>query len=187
MVVYAPYLMGRSEKLWGADALTFNIHRWFSPVTGEPVREPSFFKLPVFQAGPRLCLGKAAAMGTVMMMLSRIVKEVSQARTSQRHPVCARLFPLSISHARLLAAVVSPLVSVRDHLFEDLRHVRYEHRTPDQRWTASATAQALNFPSLQLPCSRRSHDQSIARAAASQARSKIVIQTKCKCLMIKRR
>lgn len=59
-VTYHPYAMGRMEPVWGPDCLEFSPERWlnnngiFSPVNP--------FKYPVFQAGPRVCLGKELAL-----------------------------------------------------------------------------------------------------------------------------
>jgi cytochrome P450 len=52
MVVYSPYLMGRSHKLWGSDAHLFRTERWFDE-DGQPVKEPSPYAFPVFNAGMR--------------------------------------------------------------------------------------------------------------------------------------
>merc|ERR1712151_374515 len=50
-IAYLPYSMGRLEELWGPDAEAFRPERWI------PFIQPSPFKFPVFQAGPRICLG----------------------------------------------------------------------------------------------------------------------------------
>ena len=57
-VTYHPYAMGRMEKAWGEDCLEFKPERWLK--NGEFVSENPF-KYPVFQAGPRVCLGKEMA------------------------------------------------------------------------------------------------------------------------------
>jgi len=53
-VMYPPYVMGRREELW-EDALTFKPERWLNK------KQPSSYKFPAFNAGPRLCLGKDMA------------------------------------------------------------------------------------------------------------------------------
>ncbi|CAO3633950.1 unnamed protein product [Cunninghamella echinulata] len=55
-VMWNPYAMGRSEKIWGADATEFKPERWIN-ADGGLVRE-SQGKWPAFHAGPRVCLGK---------------------------------------------------------------------------------------------------------------------------------
>ncbi|XP_051116158.1 cytochrome P450 94B3 [Andrographis paniculata] len=58
-VTYFPYGMGRMEALWGKDCLEFRPERWLDG--GGGVARVSPFKFPVFQAGPRVCLGKEMA------------------------------------------------------------------------------------------------------------------------------
>ncbi|CAG7869774.1 unnamed protein product, partial [Brassica rapa] len=63
-VTYFPYGMGRMENLWGKDWDEFKPSRWFDsePGSTRPVLKPvSPFKFPVFQAGPRVCVGKEMA------------------------------------------------------------------------------------------------------------------------------
>ncbi|CAN8312130.1 unnamed protein product [Cochlearia groenlandica] len=57
-VYFAIYAMGRMESIWGKDCESFRPERW--------IQEGSFvsddqFKYVVFNAGPRLCLGKTFA------------------------------------------------------------------------------------------------------------------------------
>ncbi|KAJ3703565.1 hypothetical protein LUZ61_007270 [Rhynchospora tenuis] len=54
-VMYHPYAMGRMESIWGEDCLEFKPERWLCDGVFTP---ESLFKYPVFQAGPRVCLGK---------------------------------------------------------------------------------------------------------------------------------
>jgi cytochrome P450 len=54
MVVYLPYTMGRNENIW-KDAHLFKPERFMN-------YNPSAYKYPVFQAGPRICLGKQMAL-----------------------------------------------------------------------------------------------------------------------------
>ncbi|GMH31572.1 hypothetical protein Nepgr_033416 [Nepenthes gracilis] len=74
-VVYHPYAMGRSEKLWGKDWSEFRPERWLEKKTTEQgencwrfvPRDP--YSYPVFQAGPRICLGKEMA----FLQMKRVV------------------------------------------------------------------------------------------------------------------
>lgn len=54
-VSYSIYSMGRMESIWGSDYLEFKPERWLR--NGKFVAEDPY-KFPVFQAGPRICLGK---------------------------------------------------------------------------------------------------------------------------------
>ncbi|KAG9454852.1 hypothetical protein H6P81_007756 [Aristolochia fimbriata] len=57
-VSYSPYSMGRLERLWGPDCLSYRPERWLEKGI---FRAESQFKYPVFHAGPRVCLGKEMA------------------------------------------------------------------------------------------------------------------------------
>ncbi|CAM8985116.1 unnamed protein product [Rhodiola kirilowii] len=58
-VTYFPYGMGRMEALWGEDWAEFKPDRWL--VEPETLNRVSPYKYPVFQGGPRVCLGKEMA------------------------------------------------------------------------------------------------------------------------------
>ncbi|XP_062010762.1 cytochrome P450 704C1-like [Rosa rugosa] len=59
MVAYQPYAMGRMKFLWGDDAEEFRPERWLDE--NDIFQPESPFKFTVFQAGPRICLGKEFA------------------------------------------------------------------------------------------------------------------------------
>ncbi|KAJ6352310.1 hypothetical protein OIU76_001511 [Salix suchowensis] len=75
-VLYHPYAMGRLEMLWGPDWEEFKPDRWLQRA-GDGVsndgkwsfvgRDP--YSYPVFQAGPRICLGKDMA----FLQMKRVV------------------------------------------------------------------------------------------------------------------
>jgi cytochrome P450 len=70
-VTYHPYAMGRMDRIWGSDCLEFKPERWLK--NGKFVAQCPF-KYPVFQAGPRVCLGKDLAsmeMKTVALAIIR--------------------------------------------------------------------------------------------------------------------
>jgi cytochrome P450 len=79
-MVYMPYVMGRLEELWGADAEVFQPERWI------PFSRPSFFKFPVFQAGPRICLGMEMALleakVTTVLLVQRFKVKLAREDTS---------------------------------------------------------------------------------------------------------
>ncbi|RKO85708.1 cytochrome P450, partial [Blyttiomyces helicus] len=54
VVVWIPYAMGRSRAIWGAHAHEYKPERWL----GEKDLQPSSYEYPVFNAGPRICLGR---------------------------------------------------------------------------------------------------------------------------------
>ncbi|XP_073143108.1 cytochrome P450 94C1 [Henckelia pumila] len=70
-VTYHPYAMGRMERIWGHDFAEFKPERWLE---NGVFKQANPFKYPVFQAGPRVCLGKEIAlveMKTVALSLIR--------------------------------------------------------------------------------------------------------------------
>ncbi|KAI3449736.1 hypothetical protein Pfo_006401 [Paulownia fortunei] len=74
-ISYHPYAMGRVEKVWGADWAEFRPGRWLE--WEEKTEKWSFvgrdpFTYPVFQAGPRICLGKEMA----FLQMKRVVSGV---------------------------------------------------------------------------------------------------------------
>ncbi|XP_030456541.1 cytochrome P450 94A2-like [Syzygium oleosum] len=74
-VVYHPYAMGRLPELWGADWPDFMPERWLAEGGGGGkwgFVGPDPYKYPVFQAGPRICLGKEMA----FLQMKRVVAAV---------------------------------------------------------------------------------------------------------------
>lgn len=71
-VTYHPYAMGRVEKVWGSDWAEFHPERWLerdeSSGKWNFVAKDSY-TYPVFQAGPRICLGKEMA----FLQMKRVV------------------------------------------------------------------------------------------------------------------
>ncbi|GAV80906.1 p450 domain-containing protein, partial [Cephalotus follicularis] len=73
-VTYHPYAMGRLKELWGPDFAEFKPERWLKrDDNGKWIfvaRDP--YTYPVFQAGPRVCLGKEMA----FLQMKKVVAEV---------------------------------------------------------------------------------------------------------------
>ncbi|KAL5059655.1 hypothetical protein RYX36_031259 [Vicia faba] len=72
IVTYHVYAMGRMKSLWGDDWAEFRPERWLERdvVNGKWVFVGrDLYSYPVFQAGPRVCLGKEMA----FMQMKRIV------------------------------------------------------------------------------------------------------------------
>ncbi|XP_057964531.1 cytochrome P450 94A1-like [Malania oleifera] len=76
-VAYHPYAMGRLEKLWGADWAEYRPERWLErePLGGKWrfVARDSY-EYPVFQAGPRICLGKEMAFLQMKRVVAGVVR-----------------------------------------------------------------------------------------------------------------
>ena len=64
VVMWAPWSMGRSNLIWGNDADDFRPERWLPRHNDDQVPSlmtKSAFEFPVFNGGPRSCLGKKMA------------------------------------------------------------------------------------------------------------------------------
>ncbi|KNA21513.1 hypothetical protein SOVF_042410 isoform A [Spinacia oleracea] len=69
-VLYHVYAMGRLKSIWGEDCSEFKPERWFKD--GQFVPENQF-KYVVFNAGPRLCVGKKFAYTQMKMVAASIL------------------------------------------------------------------------------------------------------------------
>ncbi|KAG6554081.1 hypothetical protein Mapa_003996 [Marchantia paleacea] len=69
-VTYSAWAMGRLESLWGQDCLEYKPERWFH--NGMLMQE-SPFKFPVFQAGPRICLGREMALTQMKYIVASLM------------------------------------------------------------------------------------------------------------------
>jgi cytochrome P450 len=67
-VLYHPYAMGRNPVRW-PEPLKFNPDRWI------PFKQPSPYEFPVFQGGPRSCLGRDLAMFEAKVVIAMLVQE----------------------------------------------------------------------------------------------------------------
>ena len=95
MVGYHPYAMGRLEKLWGSDCLEFKPERWLKDGVFVP---PNPYKYPVFQAGPRICLGKDMAIIQMKSIAAAILMHFTLSVPEGYKPVYALSFVLSIKN-----------------------------------------------------------------------------------------
>ncbi|PIA51183.1 hypothetical protein AQUCO_01100189v1, partial [Aquilegia coerulea] len=97
-VTYFPYGMGRMESLWGKDRLEFKPDRWFI----EPDKEENGelknvcpYKFPVFQAGPRVCLGKDMAFLQMKYVVASVLNRFEIRPVGSDQPV---FVPLLTAH-----------------------------------------------------------------------------------------
>jgi len=72
LVAYNIYAMGRDSSVWGSDADVFRPERWL-----EMDELPNSYKNPVFNAGPRECLGKRLAMVEMKTCLAMLLPHLS--------------------------------------------------------------------------------------------------------------
>jgi len=64
-ISYEPYQMGRDPSLW-SNPLKFDPDRWISA-------KPTQYEFPVFQAGPRVCLGQSMATFEAGLLIAYLV------------------------------------------------------------------------------------------------------------------
>ena len=69
-MVFSPYFIGRDPRLW-PDPLRFDPNRWI------PFEEPDEFAFPVFQAGPRKCLGQRMAIFEAKLLAAIVLRHFS--------------------------------------------------------------------------------------------------------------
>jgi cytochrome P450 len=69
VVAWSPFCMGRRVDLWGPDASEFKPERF---LTGDS--RPSPYKYPVFNAGPRTCLGQNMALAEAAYGLALVLR-----------------------------------------------------------------------------------------------------------------
>ncbi|KMZ68559.1 hypothetical protein ZOSMA_237G00200 [Zostera marina] len=87
-VTFFPYGMGRMEKLWGKNWSEFDPYRWLT-VSEEKKKELAWvspYKFPVFQAGPRICLGKEMAIIQMKYVAVSVLREFELRRTTDEIP-----------------------------------------------------------------------------------------------------
>ncbi|KAL8999740.1 MAG: hypothetical protein Q9188_005822 [Gyalolechia gomerana] len=72
VVIWVPWAMGRSHTIWGEDSEDFKPSRWLNPA-GLVSLQKSAFEFPVFNGGPRSCLGKKLAELLAVAVLARLI------------------------------------------------------------------------------------------------------------------
>ncbi|KAL0549573.1 hypothetical protein IC582_014058 [Cucumis melo] len=99
-VTYFPYGMGRMVALWGKDQFEFKPSRWVVEQDGRGGRRTgvklvSPYKFPIFQAGPRVCLGKEMAFLQMKYVVASILSQFRIKPVAGDHPV---FVPLLTAH-----------------------------------------------------------------------------------------
>lgn len=72
-VSYNVFAMGRADRVWGKDCLEFRPERWLGE-DGQYI-PASPYKYPVFQAGPRICLGKDFAFIQMKQLVASLIRD----------------------------------------------------------------------------------------------------------------
>ncbi|KAG7560115.1 Cytochrome P450 [Arabidopsis thaliana x Arabidopsis arenosa] len=116
-VTYFPYGMGRMETLWGTDSEEFKPNRWFDsePGSTRPVLKPiSPYKFPVFQAGPRVCVGKEMAFMQMKYVVGSVLSRFEIIPVNQDRPV---FVPLLTAH---MAGGLKVKIKRRSHILNNV-------------------------------------------------------------------
>ncbi|KAI5077024.1 hypothetical protein GOP47_0009089 [Adiantum capillus-veneris] len=72
-VSYNVFAMGRAARVWGEDCREFRPERWLDENGVFVPASP--FKYPIFQAGPRICLGKDFAFIQMKLLVASLIQE----------------------------------------------------------------------------------------------------------------
>ncbi|KAL1531765.1 cytochrome P450 94A2-like [Salvia divinorum] len=90
-VLYHPYAMGRVEKVWGEDWEMFRPTRWLERAAGGGEKwsfvNRDTFTYPVFQAGPRICLGKEMAFLQMKRVIAGVLQQFRVVAAAKTEPV----------------------------------------------------------------------------------------------------
>jgi cytochrome P450 len=70
VLVWCTWAMNRSKLTWGGDATEFKPERWFE--NGNLITKTAS-EFPVFNGGPRLCLGKKMAESVAVQVIATLV------------------------------------------------------------------------------------------------------------------
>lgn len=106
-VTYFPYGMGRMKNIWGEDCSEFKLERWLSLEDQNSISSNngniiyssiSPFKYPVFQGGPRTCLGKEMAFVQMKFVASTILPEFELQPVDTQSPVFVPLLTAQMAN-----------------------------------------------------------------------------------------
>ncbi|KAJ3356195.1 hypothetical protein HDU83_001774 [Entophlyctis luteolus] len=102
-VCWSNYCMGRTPRIWGADAKEFRPERWL-----EMEKQPSPFDYAVFNAGPRVCLGKSMAELEGVFVLVSVVQKFQIELMEPKDVTYAPSLTLPMAHGLQVRCSVRP-------------------------------------------------------------------------------
>ncbi|KAL6977715.1 hypothetical protein U1Q18_026504, partial [Sarracenia purpurea var. burkii] len=70
-ILLSLYAMGRMKFIWGEDCLQFKPERWISERGN--IKHESLYKYAIFNAGPRICLGKTMAFTQIKVIVASMI------------------------------------------------------------------------------------------------------------------
>ena len=104
-LLYFIYATNRMESVWGKDCREFKPERWIDRDAGI-CRKESDYKYPVFNAGPRLCLGRELAYFSMKCVAANVLLRYRM-RIDPEHPVKPK-FGLTIVMEHGLKVTLEP-------------------------------------------------------------------------------
>lgn len=81
VILWCTWAMNRSRLIWGPDSESFKPERWIRD--GEIIAKTAF-EFPVFNGGPRMCLGKKMAELMAVKVISTLIGEFEFLRVDDR-------------------------------------------------------------------------------------------------------
>jgi len=90
-VIYVPFVMNRDTTRYGPDAESFRPERWI------PFKQPNPYEFPVFQAGPRVCLGQDMAIFEAKLCTAVLVKNFRFGLDQAYHNVNKTTYSLMVT------------------------------------------------------------------------------------------
>jgi cytochrome P450 len=84
ILVWCTWAMNRSKLRWGEDADIFRPERWLE---GGKLMTKSAYEFPVFNGGPRMCLGKRMAESMAVMVIARLIWDFDFVAVDERERI----------------------------------------------------------------------------------------------------
>ena len=106
LIVFLPFGMGRSEAIWGPDALEVRPERHLE---GSGASKKTFFENPVFQAGPRICLGMNMAMFEASVALVMVLQQFKLRLAAPEQPPTYNALALTMGIEGGLSVIAEPI------------------------------------------------------------------------------
>ena len=89
VVLWVPWAMGRSKNIWGDDADEFQPERWLIAEDKSEqlsLKTMNAFAFPVFNGGPRACLGKRMAELLAVHVIASLIWKYDFEEVSDKKP-----------------------------------------------------------------------------------------------------
>ncbi|PHT63508.1 hypothetical protein T459_32659 [Capsicum annuum] len=143
-IIYHIFAMGRSQELWGSDWADFRPEKWLERRSGTSnggdwnfiTKDP--FTYPVFQVGPRTCLGKEIVVVLMKMVVAtilklfRVIPALDNFSPHYNSIVVSRMksgFPASMGFLMPIGILVIRMTNRHEKCGRKLKIILYTHAT----------------------------------------------------------